>query len=100
MELISGGDLLDFIIKDNADGVPEEIAKHISYQMCDALAVSLSLASASVSSEFFLVLSFDADSPSRFETRSKGFWSFSIIASAQLVLQEYTSDAGQALATG
>ncbi|KAF8893426.1 kinase-like domain-containing protein [Infundibulicybe gibba] len=36
LELISGGDLLDYIIKNN--GISELDAKHITYQICDALA--------------------------------------------------------------
>ncbi|KAK2463294.1 hypothetical protein APHAL10511_004949 [Amanita phalloides] len=36
LEFVNGGDLLDHILHN--DGVPESDAKHITYQMCDALA--------------------------------------------------------------
>ncbi|KAJ7162184.1 CAMK/RAD53 protein kinase [Mycena filopes] len=36
LELITGGDLLDFILKRN--GLDEETAKHITYQLCQSLA--------------------------------------------------------------
>ncbi|KAF7376629.1 Pkinase-domain-containing protein [Mycena sanguinolenta] len=36
LELVEGGDLLDFILTRN--GLTEDLAKHITYQMCQALA--------------------------------------------------------------
>ncbi|KAJ7267704.1 kinase-like domain-containing protein [Mycena haematopus] len=36
LELIQGGDLLDYILQHN--GLSEDMAKHITYQMCQALA--------------------------------------------------------------
>ncbi|KAF8127745.1 kinase-like domain-containing protein [Mycena galopus ATCC 62051] len=36
LELVDGGDLLDYILK--RDGLTEDAAKHITYQMCQALA--------------------------------------------------------------
>lgn len=36
LELVEGGDLLEYILKHN--GVPEVDSKHIAYQLCDALA--------------------------------------------------------------
>lgn len=36
LELIEGGDLLDYILK--KDGLDEEYARYITYQLCDALA--------------------------------------------------------------
>ncbi|KAJ3553328.1 hypothetical protein NM688_g3677 [Phlebia brevispora] len=36
LELVPGGDLLDYILK--RDGLPEDEAKDITYQLCDALA--------------------------------------------------------------
>ncbi|RDB16782.1 putative serine/threonine-protein kinase fhkC [Hypsizygus marmoreus] len=35
LELVKGGDLLDFILKNN--GLSEAMAQHITYQICDAL---------------------------------------------------------------
>jgi ser/thr/tyr protein kinase RAD53 len=37
LELVEGGDLLDYILKNN--GLNEDDSKHITYQICDALAV-------------------------------------------------------------
>ena len=48
LDLVTGGDLLDYIIE--SDGLSEERARHLTYQMCDALAVS-----------FFLFISLCAD---------------------------------------
>ncbi|KAF5337643.1 hypothetical protein D9758_013031 [Tetrapyrgos nigripes] len=39
LELVEGGDLLEYILQ--RQGVSEEPAQHISYQLCDALAVRL-----------------------------------------------------------
>lgn len=36
LELIEGGDLLDYILK--KEGLDEEYAQYITYQLCDALA--------------------------------------------------------------
>lgn len=40
LELVEGGDLLDFILTN--DGLSEPVSQHITRQMCNALAVSAS----------------------------------------------------------
>jgi len=41
LELVEGGDLLEYILKN--EGLSEQQAQHVTYQMCDALAVSVVL---------------------------------------------------------
>jgi len=39
LELVEGGDLLEYILRN--EGLSERQAQHVTYQMCDALAVSV-----------------------------------------------------------